>query len=79
MACCLLYRGDVVPKDVNVAIASIKTKTPLLKLKSDLIPNLKIKSIFFLKKKIKKNFKINLKLKLNLKKISNNDIKIFKC
>jgi len=26
MACCLLYRGDVVPKDVNQAIASIKTK-----------------------------------------------------
>jgi tubulin alpha len=26
MACCLLYRGDVVPKDVNKAIASIKTK-----------------------------------------------------
>ena len=26
MACCLLYRGDVVPKDVNVAIATIKTK-----------------------------------------------------
>ena len=26
MACCLLFRGDVVPKDVNVAIASIKTK-----------------------------------------------------
>jgi len=26
MACCLLYRGDVVPKDVNAAIASIKTK-----------------------------------------------------
>ena len=26
MACCLLYRGDVVPKDVNFAIASIKTK-----------------------------------------------------
>jgi tubulin alpha len=26
MACCLLYRGDVVPKDVNVAIALIKTK-----------------------------------------------------
>ncbi|KAG7227451.1 hypothetical protein INR49_005265 [Caranx melampygus] len=26
MACCLLYRGDVVPKDVNVAIAAIKTK-----------------------------------------------------
>uniref|UniRef100_A0A0N5C1X4 Tubulin_C domain-containing protein n=1 Tax=Strongyloides papillosus TaxID=174720 RepID=A0A0N5C1X4_STREA len=24
MACCLLYRGDVVPKDVNAAIASIK-------------------------------------------------------
>ncbi|KAK9763901.1 alpha-tubulin [Basidiobolus ranarum] len=26
MACCLLYRGDVVPKDVNAAIAGIKTK-----------------------------------------------------
>ncbi|TNN15470.1 Tubulin alpha-1C chain [Schistosoma japonicum] len=26
MACCLLYRGDVIPKDVNVAIASIRTK-----------------------------------------------------
>jgi tubulin alpha len=26
MACSLLYRGDVVPKDVNAAIANIKTK-----------------------------------------------------
>ncbi|KAG1653424.1 Tubulin alpha-1C chain [Nymphon striatum] len=26
MACCMLYRGDVVPKDVNQAIATIKTK-----------------------------------------------------
>ena len=26
MSCCLLYRGDVVPKDVNAAIATIKTK-----------------------------------------------------
>ncbi|XP_072042145.1 tubulin alpha-1 chain-like [Amphiura filiformis] len=26
MACCLLFRGDVVPKDVNDAIAAIKTK-----------------------------------------------------
>ncbi|GFS22802.1 tubulin alpha chain [Elysia marginata] len=26
MACCLLYRGDVVPKDVNAAIAALKTK-----------------------------------------------------
>uniref|UniRef100_A0A8C2UUN4 Tubulin alpha chain n=1 Tax=Chinchilla lanigera TaxID=34839 RepID=A0A8C2UUN4_CHILA len=26
MACCLLYRGDVVPKDVNAAIATIKAK-----------------------------------------------------
>nr|Q06331.1 RecName: Full=Tubulin alpha chain [Enteroctopus dofleini]AAA16610.1 alpha tubulin [Enteroctopus dofleini] len=26
MACCMLYRGDVVPKDVNAAIATIKTK-----------------------------------------------------
>uniref|UniRef100_A0AAZ3QWT1 Tubulin/FtsZ 2-layer sandwich domain-containing protein n=1 Tax=Oncorhynchus tshawytscha TaxID=74940 RepID=A0AAZ3QWT1_ONCTS len=25
MACCLLYRGDVVPKDVNASIALIKT------------------------------------------------------
>ncbi|KAK1895461.1 Tubulin alpha-1C chain [Dissostichus eleginoides] len=29
MACCLLYRGDVVPKDVNAAIATIKTKRSL--------------------------------------------------
>ena len=26
MACCLLYRGDIVPKDVTTAISSIKTK-----------------------------------------------------
>ncbi|NXE13348.1 TBA protein, partial [Lophotis ruficrista] len=26
MACCLLYRGDVVPKDVNAAIAAIKSR-----------------------------------------------------
>ena len=26
MACCLMYRGDVVPKDVNAAVASIKTR-----------------------------------------------------
>ncbi|KAI9266537.1 tubulin alpha-3 chain [Phascolomyces articulosus] len=26
MSCCLLYRGDVVPKDTNAAIANIKTK-----------------------------------------------------
>ena len=26
MACALLYRGDVVPKDVNAAVAIIKTK-----------------------------------------------------
>ena len=26
MACCMLYRGDVVPKDVNAAIATIKSK-----------------------------------------------------
>jgi tubulin alpha len=25
MACCLMYRGDVVPKDVNAAVATIKT------------------------------------------------------
>ncbi|XP_035297385.1 tubulin alpha chain-like 3 [Cricetulus griseus] len=27
MACCLLYRGDVVPKDVNTAIAAMKSRT----------------------------------------------------
>lgn len=26
MAACLMYRGDVVPKDVNAAVATIKTK-----------------------------------------------------
>ena len=26
MACCLLYRGDVVPKDVQAAVATIKTR-----------------------------------------------------
>merc|ERR1712130_289252 len=26
MACCLMYRGDVVPKDVNAAVANIKSK-----------------------------------------------------
>ncbi|KAJ1975190.1 alpha-tubulin [Dimargaris cristalligena] len=26
MACCLLYRGDVVPKDVNAAVAAVKAK-----------------------------------------------------
>ena len=26
MACCLMYRGDVVPKDVGAAVATIKTK-----------------------------------------------------
>ncbi|KOM55579.1 hypothetical protein LR48_Vigan10g147100 [Vigna angularis] len=26
MACCLMYRGDIVPKDVNLAVSNIKTK-----------------------------------------------------
>ena len=26
MACCLMFRGDVVPKDVGSAVATIKTK-----------------------------------------------------
>lgn len=26
IACCLLYRGDITPKDVNIAIAQIKSK-----------------------------------------------------
>ncbi|KAH6947454.1 hypothetical protein HPB50_019047 [Hyalomma asiaticum] len=29
MACCMLYRGDVVPKDVNGAIAAIKSKSSI--------------------------------------------------
>ena len=29
MACCMLYRGDVVPKDVNSAISAIKQKTQI--------------------------------------------------
>ncbi|KAI6182996.1 Tubulin alpha chain [Aphelenchoides bicaudatus] len=29
MACCLLYRGDVVPKDVNTAISAIKMQSPV--------------------------------------------------
>nr|KAF6490003.1 hypothetical protein HJG59_010377 [Molossus molossus] len=30
MACCLLYRGDVVPNDINAAITTIKTKHSIL-------------------------------------------------
>ena len=26
MACCMMYRGDVVPKDVNAAVATLKSK-----------------------------------------------------
>jgi tubulin alpha len=26
MACCLLFRGDIVPKDVNAAVANVRTK-----------------------------------------------------
>ena len=26
MACCLMYRGDVIPKDINASVATIKTK-----------------------------------------------------
>lgn len=26
MSCCMLYRGDIVPKDVNVAIGTLKSK-----------------------------------------------------
>jgi tubulin alpha len=29
MACCLMFRGDVVPKVVNAAVATIKTKRTL--------------------------------------------------
>uniref|UniRef100_A0A2K6ETF8 Tubulin alpha chain n=1 Tax=Propithecus coquereli TaxID=379532 RepID=A0A2K6ETF8_PROCO len=29
MACCLLYRGDVVPKEVNAAIAAVKSRHPV--------------------------------------------------
>ncbi|XP_022742827.1 tubulin alpha chain-like [Durio zibethinus] len=30
MVCCLLYRGDVVPKDVNAAVATIKTRAKVV-------------------------------------------------
>lgn len=30
MSCCLLYRGDVVPTDVNNAIANIKSKRSIM-------------------------------------------------
>lgn len=29
MACCLMYRGDVVPKDVSAAVATIKSKATI--------------------------------------------------
>jgi tubulin alpha len=29
MACCVLYRGDIIPKDVNAAIAEIKSRRTL--------------------------------------------------
>jgi len=29
MACCLMYRGDVAPKDVNAAVATIKAKSTI--------------------------------------------------
>jgi len=29
MACCLMYRGDVAPKDVNAAVANIKAKSTI--------------------------------------------------
>lgn len=30
MSCCMLYRGDVVPKDVNVAISTLKSKKHIM-------------------------------------------------
>lgn len=30
MSCCMLYRGDVVPKDVNVAISTMKSKKHIM-------------------------------------------------
>ncbi|KAM0020313.1 putative tubulin [Helianthus debilis subsp. tardiflorus] len=29
MSCCLMYRGDVVPKDVNAVVATIKIKSTI--------------------------------------------------
>jgi len=40
MACCMMYRGDVVPKDVNASIATIKTNPTLSALTRDRIPDL---------------------------------------
>jgi tubulin alpha len=30
MACCMLYRGDVTPKDINMSIATIKVYLELI-------------------------------------------------
>ena len=47
MAVCLLYRGDVVPKDVNASIASIKTQKSINFV--DWCPTgFKVRGIFFL-------------------------------
>ena len=48
MATCLMYRGDVVPKDVNAAVSNIKTKRKQF-------PNLQTKKLYVpeLDKKIK--------------------------
>ncbi len=43
MACCMLYRGDVVPKDVNAAIATIKTKRTIQVFKFEIINVFSIK------------------------------------
>ncbi|EPY85072.1 tubulin, alpha 1-like protein [Camelus ferus] len=29
MACCLLYKGDVVPKDVNAAVSAMKSRNSI--------------------------------------------------
>ena len=39
MACCMLYRGDVVPKDVNAAIANVKSKRTIQVCKKRLVAN----------------------------------------
>ena len=53
MAVCLLYRGDVVPKDVNAAIAKIKqtskAKAMINKLKDPFGLNFFSKSLKFFK------------------------------
>jgi tubulin alpha len=38
MACCMMYRGDVVPKDVNASIVTIKSKRTIQASNNQCVP-----------------------------------------